>query len=58
MNKKKFILTQDQKTYEQLIKSGFTWICQDGNTHIFMNNGTINFTESEVAMVYSNKMFL
>lgn len=57
MGKQFFIRTQDEKTKDQLIKNGFTFINKEGQFYIFVNDGRMNFSEEvQKDLFYTDKL--
>ncbi|SFU36479.1 hypothetical protein SAMN02910342_00258 [Butyrivibrio sp. INlla21] len=52
--KKKFILTQEEKTADLLKASGFTFVKKEGKTYAFVNDGKLTFSTEGCKMVYTN----
>jgi len=55
MSDAKFILVRDEKTKDQLEKSGFRLLRQAGNHWIFINDKSKNFSQIN-NVVYSNSL--
>lgn len=54
MDKLKFILTSDTATYEQLKKTGFTFLCQNDKEWVFLNDGNLVFMDNDPHVRYTN----
>lgn len=54
MDKMKFILTSDAETFEQLQKTGFTFLNKSGKEWVFLNDGNLVFMENDPHVRYTN----
>lgn len=52
--KKRFILTQDEKTAELLKENGFTFVKKEGKTYAYINDGKLTFSSEGRKIVYTN----
>ena len=58
---KKFIITKDESTANQLLACGFKLVSNVANVWTFMNNTPVNFNFNEIdksKYSYSNTLFL